>query len=322
MSTFQRAGVVTRDPELMAETMRAAFGNIALSVIDAKGPAFLMNVAVASSVALLRVDLGFDGRGTIDQRMAPPEGQTYAVGQIYGGHVRMSSRREQVDTTHPFLYPELVEAEYSASGTRVISISRSLVQEQARKLAGNEALELRFTGWSPMSRSLDAHWRGMHAYAASVAELSLEEAQGSILHDQLALLLASSLLTCFPNNLHEHLQDHPGSSSPSPAAVRRALAFIEEHAGEPIGLAEIAAASRLSARGLQSAFQRELGRSPMQHLRRVRLDSVRRDLQSADVASGATVAAVARRWGFGHLGRFAQTYRSAFGETPSNTLKQ
>ena len=40
------------------------------------------------------------------------------------------------------------------------------------------------------------------------------------------------------------------------------------------------------------------------------------------VAAGAvTVAAVAYRWGFAHLGRFAAVYRSRFGVTPSEDLK-
>jgi AraC-like DNA-binding protein len=33
------------------------------------------------------------------------------------------------------------------------------------------------------------------------------------------------------------------------------------------------------------------------------------------------VADVAFRWGFGHLGRFAEKYRERYGELPSETLK-
>jgi AraC-like DNA-binding protein len=35
-----------------------------------------------------------------------------------------------------------------------------------------------------------------------------------------------------------------------------------------------------------------------------------------------TVAAVAHRWGFAHLGRFASAYRCRFGEPPSDTLRR
>jgi transcriptional regulator GlxA family with amidase domain len=75
-------------------------------------------------------------------------------------------------------------------------------------------------------------------------------------------------------------------------------------------------------RGLQDAFRRNLDASPADYLRRLRLDRVRQDLLAADPLSGATVAGIARRWGFVHLGRFAQTYRTAFGELPGSTLQR
>jgi AraC-like DNA-binding protein len=34
-----------------------------------------------------------------------------------------------------------------------------------------------------------------------------------------------------------------------------------------------------------------------------------------------TVAEVAAKWGFWHLGRFASTYRATFGELPSQSLR-
>jgi transcriptional regulator GlxA family with amidase domain len=52
----------------------------------------------------------------------------------------------------------------------------------------------------------------------------------------------------------------------------------------------------------------------------VRLDSVRTELTNSD-PGGTTVTAVAGRWGFVHLGRFADQYRQQFGESPSETLR-
>jgi transcriptional regulator GlxA family with amidase domain len=99
------------------------------------------------------------------------------------------------------------------------------------------------------------------------------------------------------------------------------LSFIDESAGSPITLNEIAVAARLSPRGLQAAFRRHLETTPLAYLRSVRMERAHRDLQSADPGDGVSVAAVAAKWGFAHLGRFAVEYRRRFGIYPSQTLR-
>ena len=56
-----------------------------------------------------------------------------------------------------------------------------------------------------------------------------------------------------------------------------------------------------------------LGMSPMADIRVVRLRRDHRDLCSADPAH-STVAAVAHRWGFTHLGRFAAAHKTTYGQ--------
>ncbi|MDB5967315.1 MAG: AraC family transcriptional regulator [Polaromonas sp.] len=111
----------------------------------------------------------------------------------------------------------------------------------------------------------------------------------------------------------------PGRA-PAPACVRRAEAYIESHAGEPLRLGDIARATEVPARTLLDAFQRFRDHSPMQYLREVRLDMAHRQLSRPDAPS--TVASVALDCGFLHLGRFAQAYRERFGQPPSVTLHQ
>nr|WP_281497521.1 helix-turn-helix transcriptional regulator [Ornithinimicrobium sp. F0845] len=76
----------------------------------------------------------------------------------------------------------------------------------------------------------------------------------------------------------------------------------------------------VSVRSLQLAFRRELDTTPMAHLRRVRLDRVHAELVRGDSQAGATVTAIATRWGFPNNSRFAAQYRQAFGMLPSQTL--
>jgi AraC-like DNA-binding protein len=106
-----------------------------------------------------------------------------------------------------------------------------------------------------------------------------------------------------------------------PSAVRIAADLMETEPGRPLTVAALAAEAHVSVRALQEGFQREFGMTPMTYLREVRLRRARADLLAAD-RSAATVASVARRWGFPHPSRFAARYAAAFGEPPSATLRK
>lgn len=64
-----------------------------------------------------------------------------------------------------------------------------------------------------------------------------------------------------------------------------------------------------------------LGMGPATYLRRVRLNGVRRALQQQN-ADSTTVTDVALKFGFWHLGRFAEQYYGLFGEAPHETLRR
>jgi transcriptional regulator GlxA family with amidase domain len=59
----------------------------------------------------------------------------------------------------------------------------------------------------------------------------------------------------------------------------------------------------------------------MTYLQQVRLGRAHDALSHADPSLN-TVASVAHRWGFAHLGRFATAYRTRFGQSPSETLRR
>ncbi|WP_410645191.1 AraC family transcriptional regulator [Amycolatopsis sp. lyj-346] len=123
---------------------------------------------------------------------------------------------------------------------------------------------------------------------------------------------------------HDHVAALPAYAHPAlPRAVRRAMAYCEEHAGEPVSVADMAAAARVSPRTLQDRFRVDFGTTPAAYLRRVRLDRVHQDLlRIADGSASGTVAEVATRWGFTHLSRFAAYYREAYGQLPSCTAER
>jgi transcriptional regulator GlxA family with amidase domain len=87
-----------------------------------------------------------------------------------------------------------------------------------------------------------------------------------------------------------------------------------------VPLARVCRLVGLSERGLRNAFYDVRGMSPQRCMRVERLRGARRAL-SQTVGRPKTVTGVATRYGFYELGRFAATYRHAFGEAPSETLR-
>jgi transcriptional regulator GlxA family with amidase domain len=107
-----------------------------------------------------------------------------------------------------------------------------------------------------------------------------------------------------------------------PAVILRAMDFCAEQAAEPISTADIARAAHTGIRSLQRAFRTHLDMAPLEYLRQVRLHRAHEDL--AMIARGqaeGTVAEVAMRWGFTHIGRFSGQYRERYGRTPGQALR-
>ncbi len=83
--------------------------------------------------------------------------------------------------------------------------------------------------------------------------------------------------------------------------------------GEPLGYAEMQAASGLSKCHLCTVFRKVVGRPPLEYLAEVRLAQARRLLE----AGTHTVAEVARASGFSSPNYFARRFRRRFGCPPS-----
>ena len=103
-------------------------------------------------------------------------------------------------------------------------------------------------------------------------------------------------------------------------AVERAEAYARAHMGAPLSISELSRMVGLSERGLRNAFYSVRGMSPKRSLIAERLQAARRSLRAAR-NTPVTVTGVATDYGFFELGRFAATYKEAFGEAPSETLR-
>jgi len=136
---------------------------------------------------------------------------------------------------------------------------------------------------------------------------------------QFVELLSSSMLLLVLHDIpHNYSSELTGSTSPAiPRHVKLALEFMMENISSPISVDDIAQASRVSRRTLHLGFSRFLDTTPLQYLRKIRLQGAHRELSS----SKGAVAEIARRWGFTHPGYFTAYYREAFGQTPSDTVR-
>jgi transcriptional regulator GlxA family with amidase domain len=139
---------------------------------------------------------------------------------------------------------------------------------------------------------------------------------------QLVDVAITALLNGFANStMADGYRPEPGGCGH--AAVRRAVEFIDGHAAEPIAVSDAADAAGVDAGELLAAFARDHDISPMEYLRRVRLDGAHRDLSARTPAGGdtvATVAAIAHRWGFANPRLFAAFYRTTYRRAPGVTL--
>lgn len=103
-------------------------------------------------------------------------------------------------------------------------------------------------------------------------------------------------------------------------AVERAEAYVREHSTGPLRVSQLCRAIGLSERGLRDAFQCVKGISPKRYILAERLRAVRGALSDVSRPPPSVTAAATSFW-FYELGRFAGSYRKAFGEAPSETLR-
>src|SRR2546425_13302188 len=100
----------------------------------------------------------------------------------------------------------------------------------------------------------------------------------------------------------------------APRLLKKALDLVEADPARAWTVGEIASACGVRRRTMQRHFHRFVGRTPTQFVRDLRLDKARQELMRA--LGPVSVADIAGRCGFNHLGRFAAQYRERYGESP------
>ncbi|MBF4461130.1 MULTISPECIES: helix-turn-helix transcriptional regulator [unclassified Rathayibacter] len=306
---FEAAGT---DPLEAAEVYSEAFGGGSFTVAGARDFSFRYAYRGSERVTLRTAECSGRLVGEV------PHLREYVVGWFRAGRARIDLRPfTRWGGTAPFVFP--TERQFGLE----LEPHRQNLIHFAPDFLEDVATESHQGPRQPVSFDLEAdpdprafeNWRA----AVSEATRALSTAGvAPLVRFSAELHLARVLLRLFP----WRAWDVPDLlRRPSASRTRVALDYLQHHAHEPITPADAARAAGLHTRTLQQATRRHLGVSPSVYLREVRLDRAHRDLVAGDPCS-TTVAAVAREWGFGNLGRFAHTYQQRFREKPSQTLRR
>jgi transcriptional regulator GlxA family with amidase domain len=122
----------------------------------------------------------------------------------------------------------------------------------------------------------------------------------------LALEVAQLFMT------RDSARSHAGGAGPGGKVVNRALALMQEHLEEPLPIAEIARRSGRTQKSLEARMQAELGASPQQVYRRMRLVLARKLVTETDLP----VSEIALRCGYQDASAMTRAFRAEFGTTP------
>jgi AraC-like DNA-binding protein len=315
-----RIEMATRDMEEIAELVdrlyvehRARFQCADPARVDAGVRSVTAGLLEA---AIVRYQ-GFDYHA----RVSPPDDFLGLV--TLSGTGTLTAARDCLDFARGDVLLDPVDLPYTADMQdctfMLLRVPRLVAGNLAEEHTGLPAPGLRFESIAPVSASARALWSQTVAFIcrqlidSGITEIS------PLLAQSMTRLAAAVLLETFPNTTMtaSYLR---GPGQVTPAAVRRAAAFIDAHAGQPITVTEVAAAARISARALQYAFRRHYDTTPTGYMRQVRLERAHSELQTADPTTGASVAEVAHRWGWANPANFAAAYRKQYGTPPSHTL--
>lgn len=132
--------------------------------------------------------------------------------------------------------------------------------------------------------------------------------------------LLDALLNGQRHSLSSAIDVFNGRAETQPAALKRARAYLQTRATEPLDLAELAEIAGTGIRALQLGFRRHFGTTMTEMLLDIRLAELNARLKTA--RPDERIVDIAFELGFTHLSRMASAYRAKFGESPKATLQR
>ena len=203
-------------------------------------------------------------------------------------------------------------------GTRqvLVQIDRRAMQEHLSAQLGAQAdRPLSFSGALDMTQGPGAAFRRLVLFLLAEADAGPSPVGAGMLGRSVESALMSGLLEAHHHDYAALLGRR--RAAPRPRHMRLAEGYIMANLDQPLTIEAIAEAAGISPRGLQLAFRQHRDTTPLGFWREQRLARAHGDL----VAGAGSVTDIALRWGFGHFGRFAESYRARYGMSPRDTLR-
>ena len=170
--------------------------------------------------------------------------------------------------------------------------------------------------WRPRP-SISRHLRQLHSAAIAFVEGRKALIEGETAHG-LEQQLIEAVVRSLANG--SAIEAAPATREHRDVAFRFA-ALLQAEPKRAFRMTEICTAVGVSAQTLLLSCEEQLGMGPIEYNRRRRMQLVHRALRRGNCET-ASIADLARRYGFHGLGRFAADYRALYGELPSATLRR
>ena len=323
VSSVTRSEVETADPEVARQWIADAYTEVSPRL---SGDLADFRMRVTSQVTdRFRID---DLVHTTSGEAGIAPYRSLVVHRVRSGRHRMTMGAQSIDrgTGETGVMDPWRPASMTWEALEIESVALDLWNLQAvgAELSGLRPDQVRFGLGVPLSGPLAAYWARTvdHVRRHVLADDAVVAAP--LVRAEAFRQLATAVLAVFPNSALDALDDPlgPRAGSADPATIRRAVEFMDANAHRDIDITQIAEAARIGPRGLQHAFRRHRGQTPLEYLRSVRMAGAHRDLRAADPSRGDTVGAIVAKWGFTNPGRFAADYRRVHGCSPSATLRR
>lgn len=271
-----------------------------------------LNVACSGGITI-----GYLRYGTGARLSIPPMVDAFHLNLTLTGSTTVRQGRAEVQTAARrggvMLSPNRSSTvEWSAdAGQFAVKIERQALETQLSALLHDAVgRPLRFSlavdlGRQPGSALLTA-------IEFMATQMDLQGPADDLARQHMESFILTQVLLGVPNSYSYPLT---ATAGPTPrSAIDEAIDYIEAHPDRPLGLAELATVAGTSGTALRAAFMEQLGTTPAEYVRRVRLARARAELRSRESDDGS-IGAIARRWGFSDERRLAAEYEAAYGQT-------